>query len=84
MARVLDRVNLARTQAGLGIVVADKQLNRGCQAHADYLVKNTLTLTNRKSSVNEEDPLLPGYSLDGARAARMGTTFPSGPSLYRW
>jgi uncharacterized protein YkwD len=77
--RVLDRLNQARAQAGLGPVIMDESLRRGCQKHADYLVMNAEELAKRNSSVNEEDPLMPGYTLEGAQAARHADVFSNAP-----
>jgi uncharacterized protein YkwD len=73
--QVLNRLNHARRQAGLNLVVLDVKLSEGCQKHAEYLVKNADLLKERKASVLEEDPLLSDYSLIGALAAKQSNVF---------
>jgi uncharacterized protein YkwD len=77
--QVLDRINRVRSQAGLGPVELDETLSRGCRLHADYLVKNAEVLGQRKASVLDEDPLLPGFTADGLRTARQSDIFSNAP-----
>ncbi len=70
-ATVLHRFNAYRTAAGVPAVALDPALSRGCQAHADYLVRNAVVLARSKFRVNDEDPSLPGFSALGQRAARQ-------------
>jgi uncharacterized protein YkwD len=67
--QVVARLNVYRAAAGLPTVSLDTALCHGCQAHAEYLVRNAATLALKKLSVNDEDPALPGYSEEGNRAA---------------
>src|SRR5208337_3666300 len=53
---------------------------RGCQLHAEYLVQNNLALMKSKYTVNDEDPLLPGYTLEGMRAAKQSDVFINAPT----
>ncbi len=77
---VLERLNVNRATAGLTAVVLDDKLSRGCQLHAEYLVKNTDVLMKTNASVNEEDPQLPWYTLEGARVARQSLVFTNAPT----
>ncbi|HZZ82626.1 MAG TPA: CAP domain-containing protein [Gemmataceae bacterium] len=77
---VFQRINHYRALAGLSAVTPDDKLGRGCQLHAEYLASNALTLANNKSSPNDEDPLLPGYTLEGMRAARQSDVFTNAPT----
>lgn len=77
--QVVERLNLARWQAGLGNVVLDPTQSRGCQLHAAYLAQNTDALKQKKASVNDEDPSLPGYTIEGAQAARQSDVFSNAP-----
>src|SRR5262249_54234161 len=61
-------------------VVPDEKLGRGCQLHADYLAKNAISLAENKTSANDEDPLLPGYTLEGWEAARKSDVFTNAPT----
>ena len=77
--QTLDRLNQARMHAGLSGVVLDEKQSRDCQLHADYLARNAEVLMKQKASVNDEDPLLPGYTADGLRAARQSDVFSNAP-----
>jgi uncharacterized protein YkwD len=77
---VFDRINNYRAQAGLSAVTPDEKLGRGCQLHAEYLVQNTLALANNKTSPNDEDPLLPGYTIEGMRASKQSDVFTNAPT----
>ena len=76
---VLERLNQARAHAGLGSVVNDEKLSQACQLHADFLVKNADSMLRQKASVNDEDPLLPGFTAEGVRAARRSDVFTDVP-----
>ena len=77
---VLERLNVHRAQAGLAAVTLDDKLAKGCQRHAEYLVKNADVLMKKNASVNDEDPLLPGYSDEGRRSARQAFVFSNAPT----
>ncbi len=68
--RTVDRFNLARLSAGLPKVTLDPEVSKGCQAHADYLIRNAKQLGVKGFSANDEDPALPGYSAAGQKSAR--------------
>ena len=68
----LDRLNAARTAAGLSPVALDPALSRGCLAHARYLVQNFEQLSKRGQPTNDELPAMPGFSEDGKAAGRAG------------
>ena len=80
VAQVIDRINEYRAQAGLGAVTLDESLSHGCQLHATYLVKNADAILKKKASVNDEDPLLPGFTADGLRAAKQADVFTNAPT----
>jgi uncharacterized protein YkwD len=77
--RVLERYNEYRLQAGLQAVTLDEKLSGGCQAHADYLARNADLLQKKKASVNDEDPLLPGFTAEGLNAAGASLVFTNAP-----
>lgn len=77
---VVDRLNANRVQAGLSAVSLDDKLSRGCQLHAEYLVKNADALMKNKASVNDEDAQLPWYTIEGARAAQKSLVFTNAPT----
>ncbi|MSU78778.1 MAG: DUF4339 domain-containing protein [Gemmataceae bacterium] len=78
--QVLDRLNRYRTEAGLPAVEANETLGRGCQLHAEYLVKNTDQILKMNGSVNDENPLLDGFTAEGAHAARQSDVFSNAPT----
>jgi curved DNA-binding protein CbpA len=65
--RILDRFNSIRKNAGLGHVVVDSTLQRGCQGHAEYLVDHP---EQAQRNPHEEDPDLLGFTEEGSKAAR--------------
>ncbi len=77
--QVVARLNEFRKQAGVPAVTLDAELSRGCQAHADYLVRNSETLARKNGSVNDEDPALPGFTPQGLRASKQSDVFTSAP-----
>lgn len=79
IAQAVERLNVWRARAGLAPVTLDDELSRACQLHAHYMVKNADVLTQRKASVNDEDPLLPGYTAEGRRAAKQSYIFTNAP-----
>jgi uncharacterized protein YkwD len=67
---VLAQVNGYRKEAGLPAVTLDAGLSRGCQAHADYLVRNEDQPSTQGLGGHDEDPKLPGYSEAGQKAGK--------------
>jgi uncharacterized protein YkwD len=67
---VLEQVNGYRKQVGVGAVTLDAALSRGCQAHADYLVRNEDQPSTQGLGGHDEDPKLPGYSEEGKKAGK--------------
>jgi uncharacterized protein YkwD len=70
-ARTLERLNAARTAAGLSVMTADPLLSRGCQAHAEYLVRNAALINAKKIGTNDEDPKLSGFTAEGKQSAHQ-------------
>ena len=77
--QVVDHINYYRAQAGLAPITRDDNLGFGCQAHAEYLVKHAELIQKTNSSVNDEDPLLPGFTADGRRSAKRADVFTNAP-----
>jgi uncharacterized protein YkwD len=73
-AQVLERINSFRSTAGVAAVGVDLDLCRGCSAHARYLAQNLGDPALRHGPSNHEDEELPGYSAEGALAARVSLT----------
>jgi uncharacterized protein YkwD len=69
-ARIVAQVNAYRKIAGVEPVSLDPELSKGCQAHAEYLARNHGRPELQGLNVHKEDPSLPGYSEEGARAAQ--------------
>jgi uncharacterized protein YkwD len=67
---VVNRVNFFRREARLGPVEIDPALSKGCQSHADYLVKNAKHPSTKGLGAHEERPDLPGFSIEGQRAGK--------------
>ena len=71
----VDRLNYYRQQAGLPLAPNNAGLSTGCQAHADYLVRNAISLPTAQLGAHTEDPLSPGFSADGALAGENSIIF---------
>ena len=69
-AKVLARINEHRKGAGLDPVTEDKELSRGCQLHAEYLVRNYNHASTIDGGEHEEQKTLPGYSDLGNKSAQ--------------
>jgi uncharacterized protein YkwD len=69
-ADALARINTYRKQAGLSAVALDPELNKGCQAHCDYLARNAGHPSTEGLGAHDEDPALPGYTPEGQRAGK--------------
>lgn len=78
--QVAARVNDYRRRAGVPAVSLDATLSRGCLAHARYLVRNADVLARSKTSVNDEDPQRPGFTLEGQQASRQSDVFSQAPT----
>jgi uncharacterized protein YkwD len=72
-ALTLQRYNSFRVAAGLPRVTAEPFLCRGCQAHADYLLRNLDHAAVQGAGSRTEDPALPGYTDEGKAAAAHAT-----------
>jgi uncharacterized protein YkwD len=77
--QLVERLNHYRAQAGLAPVALDDSLARACQLHADYLVKHADAIQKTGASVNDEDPLLPGFTAEGRRSAKRSDVFSNAP-----
>jgi len=70
-AKILDRINTYRKTLGLNPIKRfDPALSKGCQAHAEYLVKNSNNPSTAGLGMHNEDAKLPGYSQEGERAGK--------------
>jgi uncharacterized protein YkwD len=69
-APALDKLNAARTAAGLAPVTLDPALSKGCLAHARYLSQNFEQMSKQGQPTNDELPAMPGYSEEGKSAAQ--------------
>jgi uncharacterized protein YkwD len=69
-ATALEKLNAARTAAGLGAVALDPALSKGCLAHARYLSQNFEQMSKQGQATNDEVPAMPGFSEEGKAAAR--------------
>jgi uncharacterized protein YkwD len=80
------RLNRHRQSAGLGTVTLDPELSAGCQAHAKYLARNFDPLKDDPSSLADEDPQKPGFSVEGQRAGQIAAVSYGKPleTLERW
>jgi hypothetical protein len=68
--KAVERLNEFRKIAGLPAVTLDPALSKGCQAHANYLLKNIDQPSTQGLGAHDEDPKLPGYTEEGAKAGK--------------
>ncbi len=68
---VIEQLNTYRQLAGLEPLILDADLANGCLAHAQYVVKNIDAIAAKKANANDEDPKLPGYTVEGQQAAKV-------------
>jgi len=68
--KALARVNYHRQMAGVKPVVLDANLSSGCSLHARYLHRNRHLPETRDLRSHTENPNRPGYTKEGARAAK--------------
>lgn len=66
----LDLINDARHEAGLDPVRLDPALTTACEKHANYLLLNYGKPAIQGLLAHREQPGLPGYSDEGARAGK--------------
>ncbi len=78
--QIIDRVNHYRSAAGLASVELDPVASKGCQAHAEYIVRNAELLAKKPGSVTDEDPNHPGFTPEGQRAARQADVYSNATS----
>jgi hypothetical protein len=76
--QALERINFYRKSAGLEPVALDPALSKACAAHANYLAKNAGNPATEGLGMHNEDPKLPGYSEEGAKAGKASVVFPVG------
>jgi uncharacterized protein YkwD len=84
--KLVARLNAHRKSAGLTSITLDKEMSRGCDLHAKYLVLNFDPEKKNLASANIEDPQKPGYTPEGERAAKAAitSTQPPAAALERW
>lgn len=70
MTAAAGQINAMRAAAKLKPIVADSDLSRGCQAHAEYMIRNLANLTTA-SAMNTEDANRAGFSDEGKAAAEV-------------
>lgn len=69
-AKALQRLNGFRKAVDLPVLTQDADLSMPCLAHAEYLLKNFEVVFKGGLNVHDEDPKLPGYSVEGRKAAK--------------
>ncbi len=68
--KVLEKVNAWRKLAGQAPVKLDEELSKGCLAHAEYMKANKDHPSQKGLGAHDEDPKLPGYTPEGAKAGK--------------
>lgn len=68
---LLGRLNAVRLIAGLPEVTLDEKLSRPCRLHAEYVVRNIEHPKVQDMGIHDEDPMLPGYTKEGAKAGEV-------------
>lgn len=75
----VEVLNRERKKCRLPPVELGEDLTDGAQKHADYLVKNDGHPSTRGLGAHNEDPNLPGYTAEGARAGMQSDIGRSAP-----
>jgi hypothetical protein len=86
-AQSVERMNFYRKAAGLEPVTLDPALGKGCSLHAQYLATNAKDPSTEGLGMHNEDPKLPGYTAEGAKAGKASVIFPTGDpvaAVDRW
>jgi hypothetical protein len=68
----LAKVNLYRAAAGVPAVTLDPVISDGAQKHVEYLARNCAAPT---LDAHHEDPSLPGYTPEGAKAGMSSVIY---------
>jgi uncharacterized protein YkwD len=68
--RSVDVLNEHRKRCGLKPVVFSATISQGAQRHAEYLIRNDGHPSTEGLGAHDEDPSLPGYTPEGARAGK--------------
>jgi uncharacterized protein YkwD len=69
--QAVDYLNRMRKKCRLKPVTLSEKLSDGAQKHADYLVKNDAHPSTKGLGAHNEDPSLPGYTEEGAKAGKQ-------------
>lgn len=77
--QAIDLLNRARRKCKLKPVVLSQKLSDGAQKHADYLIRNAAHPSTKGLGGHNEDPSLPGYTEEGARAGHQSDIGSSPP-----
>ncbi len=86
LARVVERLNRHRKDAGLAEVMLDAALSKACAEHAHYLARNVDSSDATPAKVYTQDPQKPEHSPAGAKAAQAALVAYAEPmhALERW
>jgi hypothetical protein len=74
-ASAVDLLNYYRSLGSLDSVVLDSDLCKGCQLHANYLVANSVSLSNVGLQAHTETPGGLGYTAAGAKAGQNSVIY---------
>jgi len=70
VAEIVERLNVHRRAAGVPELKVRADLSRACDLHALYLAKNVGREEVKGLRAHSEDPSLPGWTEEGARAGK--------------
>jgi uncharacterized protein YkwD len=71
----LERINAFRKLVGIAPVTLAPALSLGCKRHAEYLLNNSDHPSTVGLGAHNEDPKLPGYTKEGAKAGKAAVIF---------
>ena len=74
--RMVALVNTYRAAAGVVPVVLDRELTKGCHAHAEYMRINRGKRQLYSTNAHDEDPSLPGATPEGAACGKAADLYP--------
>jgi uncharacterized protein YkwD len=74
-----ELIDAARKRVGQPPVALAPELAKGCQAHADYLIRNADQRERKDFSMRKEEPGRPGFTAEGQESARQADIFIDAP-----
>src|SRR5262245_16762730 len=85
--QAVERMKFYRKSAGLAPVTLEPATGKGLPLQAQHLATNWKDPSTEGLGMHNEDPKLPGYTAEGAKAGKASVIFPTGDpvgAVDRW